>query len=158
MFGKLAKEQIEEVLHQQIFGHLGCHADGITYVVPISYAYDGNYIYGHSRKGMKTEMMKKNPNVCFQVDILENMANWKSVIAWGQYEELKDPAARDQALKVLLQRHSPFIASQTLHISAEWPFSPEHLESIGGLVFRIQVTQKTGRFEQSSAAVSLPAG
>jgi nitroimidazol reductase NimA-like FMN-containing flavoprotein (pyridoxamine 5'-phosphate oxidase superfamily) len=37
MFGKLNHDQIEEVLKNQFIGRIGCHADGITYVIPVSY-------------------------------------------------------------------------------------------------------------------------
>jgi len=145
------ENEMNEVLHQQIYGHLGCHADGVTYVVPISYAYDGQYIYAHSRKGMKMTFMEKNPQVCFQVDVLENMGNWRSVIAWGSYEALSDVADRKKAIEILLQRHAPPVASQTVQLGHEWPFTSEHLESIGGVVFRILIKEKTGRFEHVSA-------
>jgi len=44
MFKKLGKTQIEKIISGNIVGRIGCHADGKTYVVPISYAYDGDYI------------------------------------------------------------------------------------------------------------------
>ena len=53
MFGRLDPEEIDELLHQQIVGRIGCHSDGVTYIVPISYAYDGKYIYAHTLEGMK---------------------------------------------------------------------------------------------------------
>jgi hypothetical protein len=36
MFGRLNLEEIDELLHQQIIGRIGCHSDGVTYIVPIS--------------------------------------------------------------------------------------------------------------------------
>lgn len=75
MLGKLESKQIEKVLNNNIVGRIGCHADGTTYVVPISYAYDGTYIYGRTMEGMKVNIMRKNPNVCFEVDDMKNMAN-----------------------------------------------------------------------------------
>lgn len=149
MFGKLTAIEIEDLLQQQIYGHLGCHDQDMVYVVPLSYAYHNGVLYGHSRKGMKTTMMAKNPEVCFQVDQLENMGNWKSVIVWGRYEELSKPEERKQAFEILLQRHAPHISSQTMEIGHEWPFTSEHLEAVGGIVFRIVLTEKTGRFERA---------
>ncbi|MBK5270705.1 MAG: pyridoxamine 5'-phosphate oxidase family protein, partial [Bacteroidia bacterium] len=61
MFENLSPVEIETVLQNQIIGHLGCHSDGLTYIVPISYAYDGEYIYCHTYEGKKLEMMRKNP-------------------------------------------------------------------------------------------------
>src|SRR5215210_2019710 len=82
MIGKLNDTEIEEVLYDQVIGRIGCHADNIPYIVPVSYAYDGRYIYIHSKRGMKLNIMRKNPNICFEVEIFENMANWRTVIAW----------------------------------------------------------------------------
>lgn len=149
MFGKLEKEEIEQVLNEQMFGHLGCYADDIVYLVPISYGYDGKCLYGHSGKGMKTKMMEKNPSVCFHVLQMENMGNWKSVIAWGTYSEITDKKERKKALSVLLQRHSPAIPSETLQLATEWPFIPDHPNDIKGIVFKIRLSKKTGRFERS---------
>ena len=38
MVGWLSPAEIEELLHTELVAHLGCHADGRTYVVPITYA------------------------------------------------------------------------------------------------------------------------
>lgn len=56
----------------------------ITYVVPVNYVYDGKFIIAHSVAGMKIQMMRKNRDVCFEVDEMKSITNWKSVIAWGQ--------------------------------------------------------------------------
>ncbi|HYK45494.1 MAG TPA: pyridoxamine 5'-phosphate oxidase family protein, partial [Parafilimonas sp.] len=88
MFGHLGEDAIEDVLHQQFIGRIGCNYNDVTYVVPIGYAYDGKYVYAHAEEGMKINMMRENPHVCFEVDTIENMGNWKSVIGWGDYEEL----------------------------------------------------------------------
>ncbi len=90
MLGELNKEQVEQVLKTEVIGRIGIYADKKIYVVPVTYAYDGTYIYGHSKDGMKIKMMRKNPQICFEVDVMQNMSNWQSVISWGEFEELKD--------------------------------------------------------------------
>lgn len=147
MFGNLTTEEIDEFITRQVVGRIGCHGDNITYIVPISYAYDGNYVYGHSEEGLKINIMRKNPDVCFEIDNLENMANWKSAICWGEFEELTDKEERNKALKILLERPLPFIASKTVQLSPQWPFPPSDYNLIGGIVFRILLKEKTGRFE-----------
>lgn len=156
MIEKLDEQQIEAFLHSHVVGRIGCHANGITYVVPISYAYDGGFIYCHTREGMKIEIMRKNPSVCFQVDELKDIANWKSVIAQGTFEELTDPADREAGLKKLIDRILPLVTSQTMHLSPEWPFPPDHINGIKGLVFRIRLHNKTGRFETNTMTFSYP--
>lgn len=149
MFGNLDNTEIEKVLKNQIVARIGCHANNMTYVVPTSYAYDGIYIYGHTQEGMKIEMMRQNPKVCFEVDTMENMANWESVIAWGEFEEIIDLVEREKALKKLLERKLPIITSKTVQLTPNWPFYSGNLNDIQGIVFRIKLTKKTGRFEKS---------
>lgn len=151
MIGKLTDQQIEELLYSHIVGRVGCHANGITYIVPISYAYDGEYIYGHTKEGMKIDIMRQNPAVCFEVDELRDVANWKSVITWGRFEELLWPEEREVALRKLAERILPMLPSQTMHLSPDYPFMPEDVNSIEGVVFRISVRQRTGRFEMNSS-------
>ncbi|HKH60810.1 MAG TPA: pyridoxamine 5'-phosphate oxidase family protein [Flavitalea sp.] len=149
MLGVMDIIEIEDVLQRQVVGRIGCHANDITYVVPISYAYDGTYIYGHTREGMKVDLMRINPAVCFQVDDMKDMANWKSVIAWGDYEELDDSADRAKALRVLEGRILPLVSSETTHLSPLWPFPANNIDVIKGIVFRIPLKKKTGRFENN---------
>src|SRR5690349_16428412 len=104
MFGKLRSEEIEQLLKQQLIGRIACHADGVTYVVPISYAYDGVYIYARTFEGMKVNMMRKNPDICFEVEDTKNLSNWQTVIAWGSFEELPEGIQRREAVRILERR------------------------------------------------------
>lgn len=150
MLGELTQQEAQDVLRHQIVGRIGCHADGVTYIVPISYAYDGQYIYAHAREGMKINIMRKNPAVCFQTDEMKDMANWKSVVAWGTFEELKGDTDKSHGLKILGDRILPLISSETTHLSIHWPFPDESLTTKTGVVFRIKVEKCTGRFETNT--------
>lgn len=158
MLGYLQVQEIEALLSTQLVGRIGCHADNRTFVVPISYAYDGEYIYCRADEGMKIDMMRKNPAVCFEVDRFHDMANWQSVVAWGTYEELTEELPRKTALKKLVERELPFVSSQMTHLSPQWPFPPTDLNTIKGVVFRIRLHEKTGRFENNSATKGNHAG
>ncbi len=155
MFGELTAAEIEQVLQSQITGRIGCSNHDAIYVVPISYAYYNSHIYCHTHEGMKLRFMRQNPSVCFQVDILENMANWKSVICQGMFEELITDKEREMALHILLQRNFPLVTSDTVHLGANWPFAPEDHHHIKGILFRINITQKTGRFESNPATSAI---
>ena len=155
MFGTLSPEEIEKVPEREIICRLGCHADDTTYVVPISYAYDGAYIYGHTSEGMETNMLRKNPNVCFQVDCMRNMANWQSVIAWGEYEELPGGIERNRALHHLNDRILPILTSKTVQLTPQWPFPSIDFESVKGVVYRIRIHKKSGRFESNTESFGI---
>jgi uncharacterized protein len=152
MFGILNPEEIEELLHQQCIGRIGCHSDSVTYIVPISYAYDGKHVFAHTLEGMKISMMRKNTNVCFEVDSMQNTGNWKSAICWGSFKELVDPVERQDALIKLHKRALPQSISATAKLSSSWPFLPRDVNNMEGVVFQIQLYKKTGKFENGSFA------
>lgn len=93
MTGQLTEDQIDTLLTSGVVGHLVCFADQYPYVVPITYAYRRPYIYSHTYEGLKVVLMRKNPNVCFEIDQIDNLANWRSAIICGPFEEFKDEEA-----------------------------------------------------------------
>ncbi|MEO8347703.1 MAG: hypothetical protein ABI610_02235 [Acidobacteriota bacterium] len=44
MLGELTPVVIEKLLASEFTGRIGCHADGKTYVVPITYAYQSGSV------------------------------------------------------------------------------------------------------------------
>ncbi|TLP81750.1 pyridoxamine 5'-phosphate oxidase family protein [Maribacter sp. ACAM166] len=148
MLGDLTSSQIETLLHSEVIGRIGCHADGMTYVVPMTYAYDGEYVYGHTKEGIKINMMRKNGKVCFEVDVMENMSNWRSIIAQGLFEELKDPKARRAGMQKLIDRVLPLMTGETTVSHSMTDGHGKYIEAMKGVVYRIKLTEKTGRFEK----------
>jgi len=55
---------------------------------------------------------------------------------------------RSNALKILLNRAYPFVVSKKMKLGAHWPFPPDDLNNIRGIVFRIRIEEMTGRFEE----------
>lgn len=162
--GRLDPIHCEILLKTEHVGRLACHAGGKTYVVPVTYVFDRGAIYGHTNPGLKVEMLRSNPAVCFEVDHLDNMANWRSVVAWGTFEELSG-TAKAEALDILFQRLTPVIRSQTsLPTKGAIPddLSKEEIKEKStdtamhdmkihpkkGIVYRINLTEMTGRFEK----------
>ena len=156
MLGTLSLQQMDETLRTQLVGRIGCHAEGMTYIVPISYAFDGSFIYCHTHEGLKTKLMRNNPSICFEVEDVLDMGHWKTVVIQGVYEELNEQQERNQAMDALLKRYLPVISSITTHLGEHWPFRPDDTRRIEGIVFRIRITGKTGRFESSEDSPSLP--
>jgi nitroimidazol reductase NimA-like FMN-containing flavoprotein (pyridoxamine 5'-phosphate oxidase superfamily) len=149
MLGELDREQIEELLHTEVIARLGCHAGGMTYVVPITYAYDGESIIGHSTNGLKIQLMRKNPEVCVEIDHMENMANWRSVIAWGRYEEL-DGVEAHEAMRLLIERLRPLLVSESSQPTHGLPTGSHQADTAGhtAIIYRIRLHRTTGRFEK----------
>ncbi|MCF3107644.1 pyridoxamine 5'-phosphate oxidase family protein [Niabella sp. CC-SYL272] len=144
MFQELSNDQIESVLQRRIFGHLGCHADGLTYIVPICYAYHQGCIFGRTAEGLKLKMMRENPDVCFQVEHVETMAKWESVICWGKFKELSKAEDRLNAIRVLQGRVAAKVESDDLLQSSYWPFAISDSDN-DGVLFCVELKQMTGR-------------
>ncbi len=149
MVGTLTIAQIHQVLHMQTFGRIACRAGDKIYVVPISYAFDGKHIYAHSRDGKKIKMLRDNPRSCFQVDIVDTLADWRSVIIWGKYQELTTPRGQDIAARLLEDRFGPLHVTQSISRSSGEIHPPETVEKRKKAVyFRITIDEATGRFEK----------
>ena len=150
MIGKLSCEQIEQVLKENILGRIGCTDGKKMYVVPVNYVYDGKSIVSHSVTGLKIDMMRKNPEVCFEVDEMKDMTNWKSVIVWGHYDELKDERDRYNAMKLFVDKliHMKISETAVLPETTEKRIHPRSPGNIKPIIYRIIINEKTGRFEK----------
>ena len=147
MLGEMKPMEIDSLVRHQVIARLGCYADEKVYVVPVSYAYDGDCFYLISKEGLKIDLMRKNPKVCLQIDNMQNMSNWQSVIIWGEFEELTETNERNYALQKLMSRITPMFSSEIFHITPQWPFPEDQPERIQGVVYRIKITEMSGRFE-----------
>lgn len=148
MIGALESSQVERILHEQVIGRIGCHADGRTYVVPITYAYVDGAIVGYTGDGLKVRMMRENPNVCFEVEDLRHLPQWQSVIAQGRYEELTGDAAA-AALDELADRlRATPPAASTRPWSGAGTHEPGTHAARPEVVFRIVLDEKSGRYDR----------
>jgi len=149
MLGELTKEQSLQVLQSEVMGRIGCYdADGGVYIMPITYVLEGEFIYAHSKEGLKIQLMRRNPRVCFQVDCIENMTQWRSVIAWGEYQELKNDDY-NQAMKILKNRLAPLTLSESVKPSHGLQYPDVVVKPSKAVAFRISINEITGRFEKS---------
>ena len=150
MLGKLNEKQIEDLLMKQVTGRLGCHANGITYIVPINYFYRSPYIFAHSAEGQKINMMRENPNVCFQADEIKSVFRWKSVIAWGRFEEITDFDEKQQVMQALIHRIMPLADNPSDHPSHGIAEKDSDIGTkVELIIYRITLSKMTGRFENN---------
>ena len=171
MWGDLDKSQIDDLLKSELIGRLGCFDGNKVYVVPITYAYNNGYIYGHTKDGLKIHMMRNNPNVCFEIDWMKDMSNWKSVIVYGTFEELKGDDANN-GLEILMKsiisnlgrKSSPPEASGHDNLGIEnFAFQHSFLspflhsknnEIFDIVVYRIKVNEATGKFGDNKESIA----
>jgi uncharacterized protein len=151
MVGHLTEEEIKKLLQHNILGRLGCTDGTNVQVVPITYVYDGGGIICHSRAGTKINWMRSNPNVCFEVDEIENFSQWKSVVVQGRYRELEDETEKLEAMNTFVNRLLRIKISETARppeLSAARSHPLE--EEVEVVVYRIDIEKWSGRFEDEA--------
>ena len=149
MLGDLDGLQIENLLMSSPIGRIGCHVDGVTYIVPINYVYLDSTVYAHSAKGMKINIMRKNPDVCFQVDDIQDLENWESVIAWGKFEEIFDMHQKTHVMQMLINKVMPLMKNESSQPSHGFTDNASDIgDNVELIIYKISLDKKTGRFEK----------
>ncbi len=148
MLGQLNDTQINNLLSSQAVGRLACSDGKQPYIVPVTYTYDGKYIYGQTNEGTKLKMLRKNPIVCFEVDMMMDMRNWQSVIVYGKFEELKNEQAK-KARDILFGRVFSLMTSSTIHAHEhEVTEKLDDSNRVKYVMYKIKIKKVTGRFEK----------
>lgn len=132
--GKLPLSDATSILQKANLGRLGCIANGEPYVIPVNYYFDGTHIFVHSMPGKKINALRANPRACLQVDDIVDSYNWRSVIAYGNYEEVAEESDREQILEEIFKN-----VPQLTPVESKMAKSNEKT-----IIFRLVVDQITG--------------
>jgi uncharacterized protein len=136
----LSVDECRATLRAASIGRLACVRYDRPYIVPISFDFLDDALYGFATSGRKIHWMRTNPRVCVEVDDIRDRFNWTTVVVEGRYEELTDvkehEAARAQALRLFrARRHWQEPASAKL--------DPTRVRN--PVVYRIQIEAMSGR-------------
>lgn len=100
----MSEAEARELIEAGRVGRLGCVDDREPYVVPFNYFFEDGCIYGHSLPGKKLQALRTHPRSCVQVDEIQDDLHWRSVIAFGNFEEIKGELERKRAMRKLFNR------------------------------------------------------
>jgi nitroimidazol reductase NimA-like FMN-containing flavoprotein (pyridoxamine 5'-phosphate oxidase superfamily) len=111
------REEMAEVLRTARIGRLGVNWNGQPLIIPLNFAYDHETIYLHgSNSGLKTEFLRNNPKVCFEVDeffgtvpasaVCEYDTAYRSVIVYGKAQVLLNPEEKNLALRLIVAKYA----------------------------------------------------
>ena len=121
-------------------------ADGnYPYIVPVNFVVRNNYLYFHSSpEGRKIDILRKNNQVCFEIDVdIETVkgdspcswgTRYLSVIGFGQAFFLESTNEKKQALNYLMEKYSGKKA---------FSYKAEALEKVA--VFSVKIEKITGK-------------
>jgi len=138
MISHMGEKDSLEMLRSATLGRLGCNIDGAPYVVPINFIFDGKFIYVHSLPGLKINALRKNPRACIQIDEIKDEYHWRSVIAYGNYEEIEDEEQKERMLAEMFKRlpHLTPVESRMSRMPVQ------------SIVFRLLIDKVTGVCEK----------
>jgi nitroimidazol reductase NimA-like FMN-containing flavoprotein (pyridoxamine 5'-phosphate oxidase superfamily) len=147
MVGRLDDDQIDAILNHELVGRLACHARGRTYIVPIAFAFADGAIVAHSADGLKLQMMRENPEVCFEVDQIKDLSHWRSVVLWGYFEELRGTEA-DRARAAIATKLLPYGSGEATQTAKTLTHQYRAAEgALASVAFRLRITERSGRYE-----------
>lgn len=148
MLGKLTPEECAHLLSSQALGRLACCDGSKPYILPVTYTYDSPFIYGQTNDGQKLEILRKNPTVCFEVEQVTDMRNWKSVLVFGTFEELAGDEEED-ARNLLFGNVFQLMTSSTVHLHEHAATAElDDAARVKYVMYRIRINEMTGRFEK----------
>lgn len=137
-FRDLSAEECVALLERQHVGRLAYVAHGQVGIAPIHYVYADGWIVGRTAEGTKLAALRHHPWVAFEVDEVDALFEWRSVVVRGAFYIL----ARDGALGERARWERAVELLRRLVPGALTPSDPTPFRDV---VFRIHAGQVTGR-------------
>jgi hypothetical protein len=147
------RKLIDQILAKARVLRLGLSKGNRAYIVPVSFGYDGSFIYLHTaREGLKIDYIRTNRHVCFEaehdVQVVENgndaclwTQSFYSVIGFGTIEEITDAVEKVYALNRIMKHYS----------GREWVFDERRLDMTR--LWRVWIDQITGKKSKDKTAL-----
>ena len=140
----LNESEIKAIIKESKVCRLGMVSGNRPYVVPLCFGYYNNTLYFHSAsKGQKIEVLRHDPNVCFEFDLIaevkesEDPCSWgmiyKSVIGFGKVAFIDGSDEKRKALNIIMAQYS----------AQQFPFSENKVEATA--VFKVEIESMTGK-------------
>jgi len=139
------KDIIKSALNRAIVCRLGLTENDIPYIVPMNFGYKDNCLYFHSAPiGKKIEIIKKNNQVCFEIDIdhelviTESACNatmkYLSIIGFGIAELIDDFEPKQKALQIIMDHYST---------NKNHEFSKKMIDNL--VIIKVKIDKMTGK-------------
>jgi nitroimidazol reductase NimA-like FMN-containing flavoprotein (pyridoxamine 5'-phosphate oxidase superfamily) len=141
---------IESVIRRADVCRLGLSDDGQPYIVPLNFGYEEGVLYFHSApEGRKIDIIRKNPRVCFEVDVDHELvkaeaacdwsASYESVIGFGKAAIVEDDASKRQGLDVIMRHYS------AADDAADCSFTYKNKVLAKMVIIRVDIESMTGK-------------
>jgi nitroimidazol reductase NimA-like FMN-containing flavoprotein (pyridoxamine 5'-phosphate oxidase superfamily) len=141
------KDTIEWIIKEALICRIALCDNNKPYIVPMNFGFKDKCLYLHSaNEGQKIDILGKNRNICFEVDIetelvkSENACNWGmkyySIIGFGEANIIEEMSEKKKALGIIMQKYSE-------NNTSSFEYSQSELDKI--FVIKIKITEMTGK-------------
>jgi nitroimidazol reductase NimA-like FMN-containing flavoprotein (pyridoxamine 5'-phosphate oxidase superfamily) len=138
------KTSLEEIISRSKVCKLAMCEGDIPYIVPMCFGFRNHTLYLHSApKGKKIEILKKNPNVCFEFEIFTQIIQsakackwgmkYRSVIGFGTAGFITDDDLKRDAFDVIMNQYS------------DETFSYEEASLKSAIIIKVEIRSMTGK-------------
>ncbi len=138
------EDKIIEIIKANNVLRLGLANNNIPYIVPMNYGYKDNTFYLHcAKEGRKLDMLRQNPNVCFEIDQNHQLIEaevpckfsmkYQSIIGYAEAEIIDDYDGMSEAFKVIMSNFT----------NKEFDFPDMMLKNI--LIIKLKVKDLTAK-------------
>ena len=138
-------EIIKSIMNEAKVCRIALSESNMPYIIPMNFGFIDNYLYIHSAKeGKKIDILQKNNNVCFEVDIknelvtADNPCNWSmkyySVIGFGKALFIEDIEEKRKVLNIIMEKYSG---------KSDFQFPDIALNNLA--VIKIEISEITGK-------------
>ena len=138
--------EIEEIIKKAMICRLGLSLNNEPYIVPMNFGYKDKVLYFHcAKKGKKTDIIKQNNHVCFELEADTSMIkgehaciDWKmfyeSVIGNGKAYIIEDAQEKIKALDIIMAQYSG---------SKKYEYTDKNIRGVS--VIKVEVETMSGK-------------
>lgn len=139
------ENMVKSILKDALVCRIALCDDKCPYIIPMNFGFKDGYLYLHSGPlGKKMEIIKKNNQVCFEVDIETQLVtaehpcdwgmNYLSVVGFGKALIVDDIKEKKKALNIIMDKYSN---------EPSFEYSETAIENV--VIIKVKITELTGK-------------
>ena len=133
---ELHREECVEILARNRVGRIAYSLHDRVDIEPIHYVLDNDFLYLRTAQGSKVAHLKHNPWVAFEVDEVDALFRWRSVVVRGTVQIVSDEVSDEESLT-----H----AVEVLRRLIPEAFTEDDPVGYRDVILRVSLTEVTGR-------------
>lgn len=133
----LSRAEIDDVLLRNHVGRIAYAFHDRVDIEPIHYVYENGRVYGRTSTGAKLATLRHNPWVAFEVDEVDGLFDWVSVVLHGTFYRLEPDLPHEHDLREHVLTRLRELVPRALSPGDPTPWRD--------VLFRIVVNEAAGR-------------